>query len=535
MLNKFYQSYNNYKAVINTDSKKLSILLKSILVGLLVGTAVTLYRLALSGAEDLSFNAYAYLRDHMALLPLAIVLLAAAGAGVGFLVSKFKMIRGSGIPQVEGIIMGYFRDSWLGTLLCKFLGGAVSILAGLSLGREGPSIQLGACVAEGVGEKLASSRTEKKVLIASGASAGLAAAFNAPLAGTMFAMEEIFKYFSPVILMSTMVAAIVADFVAKLVFGIHPIFNIEMKDSVPLSGYWIFLVLGVTLGAAGAFYNYILLLTQKAYKKLKWLDARLRPVIPFLLACMLGLTFPIALGSGHRIIDELSIKTGIASLLLILAVKFVFSMISFGSGAPGGIFFPLLVMGGTIGAVFGNIAVNCLGFEAHFFYNFAIVAMAGYFTAIVRAPITGIVLLIEMTGSFTHLLALTFVSVIAYVVADLLKSAPIYESLLENMICEIKKEADESDEGKKITVELVVHHGSAAENKCLKEIDLPKSCLLIAVRRMGKDSIPRGDTRIQAGDYLVFLTNLKEEARIRKILTDCTTFRNKTYTVSESV
>jgi H+/Cl- antiporter ClcA len=277
------------------------------------------------------------------------------------------MISGSGIPQVKGVIMGYFKNNWLSTLIAKFFGGAVSILAGLSLGREGPSIQLGACVAQGVGDKLAASRTEKKVLIASGASAGLAAAFNAPLAGAMFAMEEIFKYFSPAILLSTMMSAVVADFVSKIVFGINPVFNFDVQSSIPLSGYWLLFILGAIIGAAGAFYNFVLLQTQKLYKRTKWLNVKTRPVIPFVLAGLLGLVFPIALGSGHRIVGELQLSAGITFLLLMLVVKFLFSMISFGSGAPGGIFFPLLIIGATIGAIFGNIAVNYIGLDPKLF------------------------------------------------------------------------------------------------------------------------------------------------------------------------
>ncbi len=514
---------NNYKAVINTNSKNLHILYKSILVGLLVGIVTSAYRLTLMGAEKLSFELYAYLKNNLVLIPIAFAVLGEAGYLVGKLVSRYNMISGSGIPQVKGIIMGYFKNSWLATLIAKFIGGAISILGGLSLGREGPSIQLGACVAQGVGDRFAASRTEKKVLIASGASAGLAAAFNAPLAGVMFAMEEIFKYFSPVILLSTTASAVVADFISKMIFGIDPVFDFYVQSSIPLSGYWLLFILGAVLGTAGAFYNYILIHTQKIYKKIKWLNEKTRPIVPFMLAGILGILFPLALGSGHKIIGELQLSTGITFLLLILVIKFMFSMISFGAGAPGGIFFPLLIIGATIGAIFGNIAVNYLGVDENLFYNFIILAMAGYFTAIVRAPITGVILLVEMTGSFTHLLSLTAVSIIAYVVADILKSTPIYESLLESQISERGIEIDEHDDSKKITIEMIVHYGSIAEKKLVKEIDIPKSCLLISIKRRGKEFIPRGNTKILAEDYLIFITNVSNEAKARETLTRLTT------------
>ena len=515
---------NNYDAVINTHSKNLHILYKSILIGLLVGVVASLYRLILMGAEELSLNIFSYLKLHFILLPIAFLLLIGIGLIVGKLISKFNMIGGSGIPQVKGIIMGYFKSNWLGTLISKFIGGALSILGGLSLGREGPSIQLGACVAQGVGDKFSKSRTEKKVLIASGASAGLAAAFNAPLAGAMFAMEEIFKYLSPIILLSTMASAVAADFVSRMFFGSTPIFDFKVISSIPLSEYWLLFLLGAVLGIAGAFYNYILILTQKIYKKIKWLNVKTRTLVPFILAGILGILFPLALGSGHKIIGELQLPASITFLLLILVIKFAFSIISFGSGAPGGIFFPLLIIGAVIGAIFGNVSINFLGVNQNLFYNFIILAMAGYFTAIVRAPITGVILLTEMTGSFTHLLSLAVVSIVAYVVADLLKSAPIYDSLLENQILEREIEIDEHDDSKKVTIEVVVHYGSIAEKKLVKEINFPKDCLLIAIKRRGKEFIPRGDTKILAEDYLIFLTSISNEVKVRETLIHTTNY-----------
>jgi len=135
---------------------------------------------------------------------------------------------------------------------------------------------------------------------------------------------------------------------------------------------------------------------------------------------------PQVLGSGHSMITLL--ETGnllLPGMLVLLVVKFVFSMISFGSGAPGGIFFPLLVIGTYIGGDFGTIAVNLLGIDPQFINNFIIIAMAGYFTAIVRAPITGIVLITEMAGSFTHLLSLSVVAIVAEITAGLLNAHPI--------------------------------------------------------------------------------------------------------------
>lgn len=506
---------NNYATALNTETQRISILWKSIVVGIAAGAVIVLYRFVLTKMEAFSFQWYAYFLAHPALIPVLFIGLGGIGYAVGVLVDMNRQISGSGIPQIKGIMLGHFRFPWFNTLWSKFIGGALAILSGLSLGREGPSIQLGASVAEGIGKKVSASRTERKYLIAGGASAGLAAAFNAPLAGVMFAVEEIFKYLSPIVLLSTIVASVVADFLARLAFGAEPVFSFPTQSPLPMSAYWMVCVLGVVLGGAGALYNLILIKSQALYSKIKTL--RIRISIPFLLAGVAGLLFPVVLGGGHAVLQHLHVSSGFLFLLLILAVKFAFSMVSFGSGAPGGIFFPLLILGALIGALFGKAAVAWFRIDQTLFNNFIILAMAGYFSAIVRAPLTGVVLLLEMTGSFENLLPLVLIAVVASATADMLKSVPIYDALLENMLKD-KKGIVFPDEGKKLTMETVLHFGATAAGRYVRELSLPKDCLLIAVRREGKDIIPKGDTRLRADDTLIFLINAHNEAEQREAI-----------------
>lgn len=513
---------NNYNSIKDIHSNKLHIILLSLLTGLFAGTVVVLYRLVLTYAEEISFTIYDFLRDNLKFIPIWIITLIIFGIIIGKLISKNSMTSGSGIPQVKGIIMGYFENSWLGTLIIKFIGGTLSILGGLSLGREGPSIQLGACVAEGLGKKFSKTRMERKILIASGASAGLAAAFNAPLAGVVFALEEIFKYFSPLILLSTMTSAIVADFVSKQFFGLSSIFQFNVKEAIPLNMYYLLILLGIILGLAGAFYNTVILKVQSLYKKINFIPKSTIPVIPLMFAVLLGLLFPVVLGGGHKIIHELNLSTGLYMLIAILVVKFIFSIISFGSGAPGGIFFPLLIIGGTIGAIFATICINYLGCDPSLFYNFVIISMAGYFTAIVRAPITGIVLITEMTGSFHHLLSLGVVSIIAYIIADLVKSVPIYDSLLENQLKSKKLFFNEVESSKKVMIDMVVQYGSQVANKKVKDVEWPKRTLLISIKRMEQEILPKGDTEIKEGDYLIVITDTNNEYTAREGLLEIT-------------
>ena len=417
---------------------------------------------------------------------------------------------------------GYLKNRPLSILINKFIGGTLSIISGLSLGREGPSVQLGACTGDIISKKFNSTRLERRLLISSGATAGLAAAFNAPLSGVLFSLEEIYKYFSPLVLLATITSAVAADFISKQFFGLDPVFHFANTIPIPLKNYWLLLVLGILLGIFGAFYNWVTLKTQNLYAKLKC-STSTKLMIPFLLAGILGLLFPVVLCGGHAVIEELNLSATLSLLLLTLVAKFLFSIISFGSGAPGGIFFPLLIIGGTSGAVFGYIAINYFGISPELFNNFIILSMAGYFTAIVRAPITGIILITEMTGSFTHLLSLTIVSIIAYIVADMLKSPPIYDSLLENLLQKNNIHEYHSHSTKKTLITNVVHFGSKIENSTLSSIKLPENTLIVSIKRGEESIVPKGNTIIRAGDTLITITDLKLEWKVREFIDSITT------------
>lgn len=509
---------NNYQTLKKTPYDQMLIVLKCLLVGLAAGGISVLYRLILGKSETFAFWMYAKVRaDWMLLIPLLCCFLIAALL-IGKMVDANPMISGSGIPQIEGILKGYFlkRKGWFSTLVYKFLSGAIGIAGGLSLGREGPSIQLGACMGEAIGNQISSGRLEKKILIAGGASAGLAAAFNAPLAGVIFALEEIFKYLNPVILLSMMSAAVSSDFISKQVFGLEPIFRFDVPGPIPLDQYGWLIPLGLLLGVLGAFYNFILLKIKSGYQSLKGWKTWMKILFPFGVAAVLGMTLPEVLGGGHRMIEEYTPELILGFLILLLVVKFFFSLLCFGSGIPGGIFFPLIILGAGIGAAFAKTVIVYFHVDPSLFQNFVILAMAGYFTAIVRAPITGIILVTEMTNSFSHLLSLTIVSVIAYIVAYLLKSPPVYDALLNDLIAGTKQESEES--GKRIVFEFVIQHESELANQKIRDLKLPEGILFVELRR-GEDRImPNGDTILEVGDLLTVLTDVNLESRVKQEL-----------------
>ena len=459
----------------------------------------------------------AYGKTHLWVIPIWFFCLAAMAMVVAGLLKWESFISGSGIPQVEGEMIGELDPCWWKILLAKLSGGLLSIGSGLSLGREGPSIQLGAMAAKGFSRITKRARTEEKLLITCGASAGLSAAFNAPIAGVLFSLEEIHKHFSAEVLLSTMAASITADFVSRNVFGLQPVFHFQITQMMPLSTYGHVILFGFILGGMGIVYNTCLSKTQDLFQKIS--NGTVRIFIPFLLAGIFGFTYPVILGGGHSLVESLTSESIMAGALCILFIlKFSFSMISFGSGAPGGIFLPLLVLGAVIGNIYFQIVNQMTGSLNGLLSNFIILGMAGYFSAIVRAPITGIILISEMTGGFSHLLTLSIVSLVAYVIPDMVHCAPVYDQLLHRLLKKLNPERKNICSGNKVLVEGMIYHGSHAEGRKVSEIFWPVSCLLVSLMRNDGEFVPTGETTLTAGDKIVVLCDESVEKKLHDVI-----------------
>lgn len=404
-------------------------------VGLIGGFIVLLYRVALTFAGNWLIKILSYIKGNPFRCAVWFLILMALAWIVGRLVKWEPMISGSGIPQVEGEVSGRLSQNWKRVLPAKFAGGFLCMLGGLSLGREGPSIQLGAMAGQGISRALGRGKREEKFLMTCGASAGLSAAFHAPLAGMMFAVEEIHKTFSIPILLPVMTASVTADYIASHILGLDPVFHFQITEYLPQNYYWLLILLGILVGVSGVFYNWGMLKAQELYRKIPFLKETGRLLIAFLTAGVLGLVMPSVLGSGSGLIVSLTKgEMVLGMVVLTLVVKFLFSAVSFGSGAPGGIFFPLLILGALLGAVFAMTGAEFFGLDPVYINNFVLLGMTGFFTAIVRAPLTGIILLFEMSGSIIQMLSLSIVSVTAYIVATLMRSEPIYDSLLKRIL-----------------------------------------------------------------------------------------------------
>lgn len=493
-LETFFKNKSNFNNIL---------LLEGLLVGLIAGLVACLYRFLLSNAESIAYKLSALLHKGVSSFFIVALILVVLGLVISKFLSYEPFISGSGIPQVEAEMIDCIDENPIKVIVSKMIAGTLCIIGGLSLGREGPSIQLGAMVGKGFSKLFKRIKVEEKFLLTCGAAAGLSAAFNAPLAGVLFALEEVHKNFSPLALVSVMVASLTGDFISKNIFGMTPSLYFPLANQLPLNQYGYLILLGIITGILGVFYNTITVSTLKLYDKITFLKKPYKIFIPLLISLFVMYFFPELLCGGHHIIEMIREGNLVFSIVVLLLIgKFTFSLISFGSGAPGGIFFPLLVLGSLVGCGYGLLVTNYCGVDPIYLNHYIVVAMAGLFAGIVRAPITGIVLIAEMCGSLTQFLPISIVCFVGYVVANVLRCEPIYHSLLHRLI---KGNHTDTTLDDKVILHYSLELGAECLEKQIKELALPKECFIISITRGIDEIVPRGDTVLHLGDFVTVL------------------------------
>ena len=368
---------------------------------------------------------------------------AAAVAIAAWLVRRFSpYAAGSGIPQVEEILNDALPPTPPRLLFVKFFGGLLAIGSGLALGREGPSVQMGAAVADVVGKLFRRNWHDCKVLIAAGAGAGLATAFNAPIAGAVFVLEELMRRFETRTAIAALGASAAAIAVARALLGPDPDFDVEPIAYLGVRTWLLFAALGAVAGFAGTLYNSALLQTLSAMDRLARWPIEFRAAVIGAAVGALGFFAPALIGGGDDITQHLLARGATLGILpLAFLLRFGLGAVSYAAPVPGGLFAPLLVLGAQLGLFFGLLCR--LAFPAGNLdpTAFAVVGMAAFFTGVVQAPVTGIVLVIEMTAGFTMLLPIIAACFAAMLVPNLLNGTPIYDSLRERLFRLQKAEA----------------------------------------------------------------------------------------------
>lgn len=448
---------------IRQDKTPVAILVMAAVVGTLAGLLGVAFENAVDWVQQQRLSGLAYVADSWLLVwPLAFLFSAALAALGYYLVRRFAPeAGGSGIPEIEGALEELRPVRWWRVIPVKFIGGMGTLGAGMVLGREGPTVQMGANVGRMVLDIFRMRSAEARhSMLATGAAAGLSAAFNAPLAGILFIIEEMrlqFRY-SLISIKAVFIGVIMSSIVFRIFNSEHSVIEVGKLASAPLNTLWLYLVLGAVFGAVGVMFNAMVFRTQDMFARIHGGNLRKILLIGGLLGgvCgVLGLIQPEAAGGGFALIPIAAAGNyTVGMLLFIFIARVVTTLLCFGSGAPGGIFAPMLALGTLLGTAFGLASGHLFpqyGIEAG---TFAIAGMGALFAATVRAPLTGIVLVLEMTDNYQLILPMIITCLGATLVAQFLGGKPLYSSLLARTLQKQQQEQTEKT-GKENTTNAV--------------------------------------------------------------------------------
>ncbi len=510
----------------------LNIVCLSVITGICAGVLITFYTICTSYGEEYSRMLYELVALHPAFVPLLLVGLAAGGIAVGTLVKFVPMIRGSGIPQIEGACRGKFPFNWYITLCSMFAASLACVFMGLAAGSEGPSIEMGGCVGEGTSKMLRRPYMLRRLQIAGGASAGFAVAFNAPVTGMIFALEEAFKSFSPAVFASASVSVITALAVRtgiRLSLGMSAGYAFEgfVFNSPDLAGYGYTVAAALVVSLFAVMFYYASSGAKKLFSKLTFLGGAGKYAIPFALSGAFGLVTVYAMGGGHNFIHSLATGgTGLfgeisvwglglgASLAVIVALRFASITMFTGCGVPCGVFIPMLSVGAGCGALL-SVGFSAAGMDAAYCDFLIIICMAAFFTTYVRAPVTGLFMVFELTGQFANLLPALLAIVTASLVAEVFRLEPGYEKSLHAFI---REEGFEKHD-KTVRITLKIMPRSLADGRRINKIIWPSDGLVVSLAdECGGAAVPSGGTKMRAGQTLVFECRTDNEAEVRDYL-----------------
>lgn len=423
LMKSIHLNFNN----VFTCLLKSKIILQALLVGLISGLLVVLFKLSITEL----FNFIQKTTSNIQFLfP---IIMALGGLVSGYLVYKFAPeAKGSGIPYVKASLLHLGNLTRVRSIFVKFFGGIASIGTGMSLGREGPSVQLGAGSGALIGKLFKLSGTDKDKLISAGAGSAIAATFNAPIAGTIFVLEELMQKFNSSILFPVLVSTVVASSLARFLLGNNTSFLIPTLNSNTSINIFVCLVVGIASGILGVLFSKLIHFNNDLFLKIK-IKPYFKPMIAGFFVGIIGLFLPLILGSGNSSVDILlQNKIPIILVTLIFVFKFLVTPFCFGSGAVGGIFLPMLMLGAYLGYICGFVS-NYFGLEINL-VAISLIGMASFLSAVARTPITATVMVFEMTGGYNFILPIMLSCAVADLVAEKLHHKPIYSELIVNQV-----------------------------------------------------------------------------------------------------
>lgn len=481
----------------NTFDRKefLLLILKGILIGIVAGTIGSAFRYIIHWGNE-------YRHEYMASATIEQIIIWTGmmmilGWCCHWLLRWAPLSGGSGIPQIEGEMKGIFNMKPFPTLVSKFFGGAFTGIVGFSVGREGPSVQLGGATGKLLSKWFGSSLREERILTSAGAAAGLTAAFSAPVSGAIFVFEEVHKSFYPKLIIPTFSATIASNLITSLVFGLTPSLGFTVMESIPIEYFSTLLMLGVCVGFFGIIFNRMIVGAKSLYDRMK-ISRGWKISLTFLGVTLLGLDSQLLLGGGNDVVTMMVEHQQTLQLLLYIVIgKIILTSICYGNGAQGGIFLPMVVIGSAVGALIHGILVEVHMLPNAFGSSFIICGMAGMLAASMRTPLLSILLVLEMTDSFHSIYQVGTVAIIAYLTAEFMKELPIYDNLLHRMSQGIVGVEEEQTFFQTRLAVVCPYAG-----KMLKDIEMPRGSMIVSIDRGGQAIVPVATTVLECGDEL---------------------------------
>ena len=400
------------------------LLILSIVIGALTGLAVVAFILL---TERLGMRLYPVGSSawHRVLIPVA------GSLCMGYLLFRyFPDARGSGVPQTKAALFARDGVISLGTIIGKFFCTSATLASGIPLGREGPSVQVGAGIASVLGRRLGLKPEYVKALIPVGSAAAIAAAFNTPLAAVVFSLEEIMGDLNAPVLGSVVLASATSWMVLRLLLGNNPLFQVPQYQLVHPVEFLIYAMLGVAGGLVSVAFTKSLLRMRELFLRLPKWTVWFQPVAGGLATGLIAWRMPQVLGVGYAYVgDSLNGRMAVQLMALLVVFKLLAVTTSYASGNAGGIFGPSLFIGAMLGGTVGSVAHHFLPAHTAAPGAYALVGMGTLFAGIVRAPMTSVLMIFETTHDYAVIVPLMISNMVSFFVSSRLQQEPIYEAL----------------------------------------------------------------------------------------------------------
>lgn len=493
-----------------------------VVCGAVTGAFTFFFKLTAKWAEEISRWVYSASRGSWIWISAVFCGLVLLGSCMALLHKKLPEVKGGGIPRSEGVLRGVLSFKWLRTLVGTFVGSMISYIGGVPLGSEGPAVLMGTAIGGMCGSISKNRSTWSRYVMTGGAGAGFAVATGSPFSGILFALEEIHKRFTPMLVLIVSVSVVSATAVNRLLcsifgmsaelfdFGVLPVLELSQIGHLILAG--LLIALGV-----GLFDVSIALFGRLTERLKKYINGYIKTVAVFVITGLFGFLFADAIYSGHDVIHHVTENNRtVIYLAVLVAVRLIMMLLITDSGVTGGIFIPTLAIGALTGALIAKLLVF-MGMPGDTFPVIVILCTCGFIGGTLRAPLTATVLFIELTGSADNLFFAALVVFTVNAVVALLNQTPFYDIALERM-------EEAQNRGKQPVIayfEMRVSHGAFVIGKTVRDIMWPSSAVVTGVTRASEaeeDMDHDGEKKLLEGDTVTLRAKFYDEDEIRALL-----------------